>query len=201
MNNKKKPPFIISRSNSSRSSIAFLDKSLSNSFEDPVKCLFLTCFYLLDASCLQEAGLVPLKAKLVQLVIRSFSSRSPPHLTLAMTALSRAITIYSRPMLLSCPISLKSTVRTTSSTETKSLLNKQRPSSRKSQLIKRVPFLDVLYINFPIVPKDLRAKFPLYQILISICKVNKIPLTHGLISVKFRFLCSMNTKLSFSLAH
>jgi len=201
MNNKKKPPFIISRSNSSRSSIAFLDKSLSNSFEDPVKSRFLTCFYHLDASCLQEAGLFPLKAKLIQLVIGSLSSSSSPNFALAMTALSRVITIYSRPMLLSCRIFLKSTARTTSSTETKSLPNKQRPSSQKLQLIKRVPFLGLLYHNLPIVPKDLRAKFPLYQILISICKVNKIPLICGLISMKFRFLCSMNMKLSFLLAH
>ena len=127
--------------------------------------------YLLDAYGLQEAGFFPFQAKLLQLVSGSFTGSVILTFILAMTALSRAITIYSRPMLLYCRIFSKSIARIISNTETKSLHNKQKPSSQKSPLIKKVCLLHPFYNNIPLVPKDLRAKFPLYQILISICKV------------------------------
>jgi len=130
MNNKKKPPFIISRSNSSRSSIAFLDKSLSNSFEDPMPMVFRK-----QASFLSK-----------QNSFNFHDSAFKSHYNIFKTDASLLPDLLEK-------------------------YSQDNLQYRDEEFTQQAETFITKIAADKKIPKDLRAKFPLYQILISICKI------------------------------
>jgi hypothetical protein len=130
MNNKKKPPFIISRSNSSRSSIAFLDKSLSNSFEDPMPLVFRK-----QASFLSK-----------QNSFNFHDSAFKSHYNIFKTDASLLPDLLEK-------------------------YSQDNLQYRDEEFTQQAETFITKIAADKKIPKDLRAKFPLYQILISICKI------------------------------
>jgi len=128
-NNKKRPPFIISRSNSSRSSVAFLDKSLSNSFEDPNPSIF------------RKQGLLSKQG--------SFNFHD--------TAFKSHASIFK-----------------TDNSIMPDLIEKYTQDNlqyRDEEFTQQAEIFITKIAADKKIPKELKAKFPLYQILISICKI------------------------------
>jgi len=130
MNNKKRQPFIISRSNSNVSNLAFLDKSLSNSFEEPnppvlrKQLSFLSkqnSFSFHDSAFKSHYNIFKTDASLLPELLEKYSQDNLQYRDEEFT--QQAETFI-----------------------TKIAADKK-------------------------IPKELRAKFPLYQILISICKI------------------------------